>query len=92
MFLLVALPQSVGYYFTYSSKNETGVPPCCPYSADVVVISILNGLKRTLLRMLLLAVALGFGVVERRLNRRNTCVLLGLGVLYFIAAVFSEVC
>ena len=79
---------------TYDSKNVTGIPtPCnvCPVTADYMSSVVANVFKRSASRVLLLAVAMGFGVVFPTLPQRTSLGLLGLGVAYTIAGILDEV-
>ena len=79
---------------TYDTKNKTGVPtPCniCAVTGDYMSAVVANVLKRTASRVLLLAVAMGFGVVYPSLPSRSTLGLIILGITYAIAGLLDEV-
>jgi hypothetical protein len=79
---------------TYDTKNKTGVPtPCniCAVTGDYMSAVVANVLKRTASRVLLLAVAMGFGVVYPSLPSRSTLGLIILGITYAVAGLLDEV-
>ena len=79
---------------TYDTKNKTGSPtPCniCAITADYIATAVANVLKRTASRILLLAVAMGFGVVYPSLPTRSTIGLVILGLAYAVAGILDEV-
>lgn len=69
------------WYYEYSNFNSTGVRPLGITVWSVTVTAI----KKTISRMLILAVSLGYGVVKPTLGGITSKVLL-FGVVYFIAA------
>ena len=82
---------------TFSTKNTTGVPtPCniCPITSDYMAGVVLNVLKRAVSRVLLLAVAMGFGVLHPSLPHKVSAGLAALGLVYaafgILAAVKAE--
>ena len=83
------------WFFTYDAKNKSGSPTPCdvcgPVTADYVVASVLTVFKRALSRCLLLAVALGYGVVKPVLERTQVARVAALGLAYCIFGVLDEV-
>ena len=83
------------WFFTYDSKNRSGVPTPCdvcgPVTADYVVASVLTVFKRALSRCLLLAVCLGYGVVKPVLEPQQVGRITGLGLAYAVFGVLDEV-
>jgi hypothetical protein len=79
----------------YVSKNASGIPtPCsdvCPTTPDYLFAVLLSVLKRSVSRAGLLAVALGYGVVHPVLERRQTYMIAGLAVAYFVFGVLDAV-
>ncbi|XP_057464907.1 uncharacterized protein LOC130754683 [Actinidia eriantha] len=69
------------WYFEYAHFNNTGIRPIGITSWVVTV----GALRRTLSRLLILCVSMGYGVVRPTLGGLTTKVLL-LGVTYFLAS------
>ncbi|KAL9275214.1 Transmembrane protein 87A-like protein, partial [Drosera capensis] len=73
------------WYFDYSSLNSTGVRPM-----GVTIWAItFTAVKKTLSRLLLLVVSMGYGVVRPTLGGMASKVLL-LGAVYFVASEALE--
>ncbi|GAB2257598.1 hypothetical protein Droror1_Dr00013758 [Drosera rotundifolia] len=73
------------WYFDYSSLNSTGFRPM-----GVTIWAItLTAVKKTLSRLLLLVVSMGYGVVRPTLGSMASKVLL-LGAVYFVASEALE--
>jgi hypothetical protein len=92
--LVLGAVEMAVWFFTFNSKNETGVPtPCnvCPTTSDYMAAVVLSVLKTTVSRALLLAVSLGYGVVHAALSRRTTIYLAALSLTYFLFAALNQV-
>jgi hypothetical protein len=92
--ILVGFLEMAASLGTFHSKNGTGVPtPCniCPVTSDYMAAVVLNVAKRAVSRVLLLAVAMGFGVVHPALPRRATALLAGLCGAYALSALLAAV-
>jgi hypothetical protein len=92
--ILVGFLEMAASLGTFHSKNLSGVPtPCniCPITSDYMAAVVLNVVKRAASRVLLLAVAMGFGVVHPSLPRRSTLMLAGLGAAYGLAGLLAAV-
>lgn len=92
--LCIGLLEMALWFFTYNSKNESGIPtPCavCPTTPDYMAAVVFSVIKRTISHALLLAVALGYGVVKEKLPRRTTLFIMGLSLAYFIVNTLNEV-
>ena len=92
--LFISLLEMALWFFTYNSKNDNGIPtPCavCPTTPDYMTAVVFSVIKRTVSHALLLAVALGYGVVKEKLPRRTTIIILGLSLAYFIVNTLNEV-
>jgi hypothetical protein len=82
------------WFAVMQSKNASGVPtPCdvCPITSDYVAAVVLSVVKRSVSRGLLLAVALGFGVVTARMPRRTTYALAALCLTYVLFGALDAV-
>ena len=74
----------------YWSKNATGVPLCCPITSGVIVSTSLSVVKKALSRWLLLAVAMGFGVVVSSLTRAQTAYVSVLTLTYVVLCLIVD--
>jgi hypothetical protein len=77
-------------FLLYLQLNITGVPVCCPLRALAVLSIALNALKRSGSRILLLAVAVGYGVTKNRLTFKEKVIFAAIGASYFIAAAVKD--
>lgn len=72
-----------------------GIPTPCrvcgPPTADYMAAVVVSVFKRAVSRCLLLAVALGFGVVHPSLSRRATITTVALGIAYLVASLIYDV-
>ncbi len=84
--LLEALVSTAVYY----SKNDSGVPVCCPVTGGTVVATALSVFKRALSRWLLLAVAMGFGVVVAELRKPQVAYVTGLTLGYAVLGLIVD--
>jgi len=80
--IMMGFIETTTWFLTYHVMNETGGGACCPWRTDLVFAITTNDMKRTVSACLVLAVALGWGVVEPRLTRRTTLFILVVGFLY----------
>jgi len=75
MVMLLGLVEVCTWFFTYTSKNTSGIPVCdadgsCPpLTSDIMAAAVLSVGKGTVSRALLLVVCLGYGVVRPKLRR-----------------------
>lgn len=74
----VAFCEALAWFLAYWDMNNTGQPYCCPFPTAVAVAMVLEALRRTLSRALLLLLCLGFGVARCSLHRHE---LVGCGLL-----------
>jgi len=87
----VACAEAGVWFASYLAMNATGQPLCCPFPKHVIAAMSLEFLRRTLTRVLLLVVSLGYGLVRDRLTGRE-----GLGVAllllgYLVASIAATV-
>ena len=80
--IFMGFVETTTWFFVYVVMNDTGGAACCPWRTDMIFAIVTNNFKRTLSALLVLAVALGWGVVRPRLSRRTTLILLILGFFY----------
>jgi hypothetical protein len=79
--LFVSMVETCAWNFIFESYNDNGRMPLIPS----VGVEVINTGKRTLSRMLVLVVSMGYGVVKPTLGIRGRRVVL-LGLVYFIFA------
>lgn len=89
--VLIAALESAVSFASYVDMNERGEPYCCPFPDLVVTAMVLEVLRRTLSRALLLLICLGFGVVRTSLTVKEWVSVVGLSLLYFAASLTVEV-
>jgi hypothetical protein len=92
--ILVGVLEMVVSFAMYDSKNKTGIPtPCnvCPTTSDYLASIVLANFKRAFSRVLMLAVARGYGVVHSNLSLRLWAGLVALGVCYIVLGTLNEV-
>jgi len=87
--ITVAFLEALSWFLAYWDMNSTGQPYCCPFPTAVAVGMVLEVLRRTLSRALLLLLCLGFGVARCSLHRHELfgCALLSTGYLAASLAV-----
>lgn len=92
--LAFSLLEMVVAFGVYDGKNKSGVPtPCnvCPITSDYLAAVVLAVFKRAFSRVLLLAVAKGYGVVHSNLPWKTWVGILGLGTCYLLFGSLNEV-
>lgn len=83
--ILLGMLEKAFFYEQYNTLNRTGVAlPGAELSAEFVSCS-----KRTLARMLVIIMSLGFGIVKPRLGPMLHRVV-GVGALYFVLAFIES--
>jgi len=85
--LAMGMIETTTWFLTYVVMNDSGATSCCPWRSDLVFAMFAKNLKQTVSGMLVLAVALGWGVVRASLSRRTTLLVIALGFFYFAFAV-----
>ncbi|KAI9998524.1 hypothetical protein PInf_002915 [Phytophthora infestans] len=73
------------------SLHWTGEPVCCPYPTTFLIAVILDTFVRTLARVILLIVCLGYGIVRSHLSRVEASVIAFLSLAYFVSGIADEV-
>lgn len=84
--IALGLLEMIFWYFDYAFFNNTGTRPA---GITTLVVTI-GAVRKTLLRLLILSVAMGFGVVRPTLGGLTMKVLL-LGITYFLASELLNV-
>lgn len=92
--LLIGIIEAAAFHGMYKEKNGSGVPTPCsdcgPPGSNYLAAVSLAVFKRAFSRALLLAVALGFGVVHRRLTRSQTLSIIGLSLAYLVCGLAND--
>lgn len=84
--ILLGLMEKAAYLSEYETINRTGQTT----KFAMIIAEIISSFKRSLARMLVIIVSLGFGIVKPRLGPTMQKVV-GLGAVYFILAVIDGV-
>uniref|UniRef100_M4BX30 GOST seven transmembrane domain-containing protein n=1 Tax=Hyaloperonospora arabidopsidis (strain Emoy2) TaxID=559515 RepID=M4BX30_HYAAE len=91
LILIMGTAASAVWLYALYRMNETGEPVCCPYPTTFLVAVILDTLVRTLARVILLIVCLGYGIVRSHLSRLEVAVTAFLSLAYFVSGIADEV-
>jgi hypothetical protein len=89
--LLMGTVAASVWFYAFYRMNKTGEPVCCPYPTIFLVSVIVDALVRTLARIILLVVCLGYGIVRDRLRQSEVIVVSLLSLAYFASGVGDEV-
>lgn len=84
--ILLGLMEKAAYFAEYEMINKTGNTT----KVAILVAEIISCAKRSLARMLVIIVSLGFGIVKPRLGPTMQKVV-SLGALYFVLALIDSV-
>lgn len=94
--MILATLEASTWWAAYTYMNRTGKPYCCPYPATVVLAMVMEILRRTTSRFMLLMICLGYGITRISLEKREmisvvalTVAFLGSGVLQLASSVAS---
>eukprot|EP00298_Acanthocystis_sp_HF-20_P018593 c21992_g2_i1.p1 GENE.c21992_g2_i1~~c21992_g2_i1.p1 ORF type:complete len:491 (-),score=165.17 c21992_g2_i1:156-1595(-) len=85
--IVLGFLESATWYLDYQKFNESGKRAIGP----VVAAVILSSVKRTLSRLLVLIVCMGYGVMKPALTATEKQKVICLGVVYFIFSTISDV-
>ena len=66
--LMVATLEAASWFVAYVTLNESGSPYCCPFPGQVVAAILLQVVRQTISRSLLLTMSLGYGIARDRLE------------------------
>ena len=94
--IILATLEAGTWWGAYSTMNRTGKPYCCPYPPTVVLAMVMEILRRTTSRFMLLMICLGYGITRVSLEKREmvsvvalTVAFCGSGVLQLASSVAS---
>ena len=89
--LIIAVLTLVGsalYFITFAEANKTGQPICYPSCHAMYLVSmVVDELKNTMARLLILIVCLGLGVVKPELSSREKWQVFSLHLGYFVFSI-----
>ncbi|RLN37658.1 hypothetical protein BBJ28_00001929 [Nothophytophthora sp. Chile5] len=94
LILVMGTVASTVWFYAFYRMNKTGEPVCCPYPTTFLVAVILDvraALVRTLARIILLVVCLGYGIVRSHLSKAEVTVVTLLSLCYFVSGVADEI-
>ncbi|CBJ28368.1 G-protein coupled receptor [Ectocarpus siliculosus] len=75
------------WWGAYSYVNATGRPYCCPYPGVVVLAMLMEVVRRTTSRFMLLMICLGYGITRVQLERREMISVCALTVAFFASGI-----
>lgn len=90
LIFLFAFIEAMLWFASYEVLNHTGVPYCCPFPPLVVASLVLQVVRQTLARSLLLVVCLGYGIVRPKLMTAEWSAVAVVSVLYMVCAFISQ--
>jgi hypothetical protein len=88
---VLAMVEATSWFATYLALNLTGERFCCPYPPLVIVSLLLQLIRQTLARSLLLVVSLGYGIVRPRLLLQEWIAIFVVTLFYFFAAAAQQI-
>eukprot|EP00736_Rhodelphis_marinus_P013262 Rmarinus@m.5137 len=88
--ILLGMIETATLYFTLEKFNDNGEPTCCPLAGELVFTSVVYVAKRTVSRILVLVVSMGWGHVKPTLGDQSGRVAL-LGFVYFVFAMLLDI-
>ncbi|KAF4042039.1 Lung seven transmembrane receptor [Phytophthora infestans] len=91
LILVMGTAASAVWLYAFYRMNKTGEPVCCPYPTTFLIAVILDTFVRTLARVILLIVCLGYGIVRSHLSRVEASVIAFLSLAYFVSGIADEV-
>ncbi|TMW65959.1 hypothetical protein Poli38472_003724 [Pythium oligandrum] len=89
--LLMGTAATAAWFYAFFRMNQTGEPVCCPYPTTFLVAVVLDTLMRTLARLILIVVCLGYGIVRAHLRRGEVVLVTFLSLAYFVSGIGDEV-
>lgn len=89
--ILIMTVEAITTFAGFLEINASGVPVCCPTPTTLYTGSLLYVFLRTAARVLILIIALGYGVVRPRLTFREMFLVSALGIFYATAGLLVQV-
>jgi hypothetical protein len=89
--LILGTIESSAWQYAYNEMNLTGEPSCCPFPKALVAAVLLEMVRKTVSRILLLVVSLGLGMVRPELQRREVIAITVLALFYVSSGLSGRV-
>ncbi|OQR98265.1 hypothetical protein ACHHYP_08932 [Achlya hypogyna] len=89
--LVLTTLETLLWYFTYSSLNETGEALCCPYPKMIVASTLLKVFSKLIARVLTMIICLGYGIARPTLSCAEVALVSGLGLCYVVSTGALEI-
>ena len=87
---VVAMVDGAVSLAAYATINASGQPDCCPYASPIIATLTVQIIRQTASRVLLLVVALGYGIARPSLSRNEWIGLLVLAIAYLVCNLVAE--
>ncbi|DAZ96503.1 TPA: hypothetical protein N0F65_008054, partial [Lagenidium giganteum] len=91
LILILGTVTSSMWFYSFMDMNKTGAPVCCPYPTNFLIAVTLDTLMRTVARIILLIVCLGYGIVRDSLTSLEAFFVSVLSISYFLSGIGDEV-
>mmetsp|Transcript_18727 Transcript_18727/g.34957 ORF Transcript_18727/g.34957 Transcript_18727/m.34957 type:complete len:510 (+) Transcript_18727:52-1581(+) len=89
--LVVCAVSAILWCAAFITINSSGHPFCCPFPPVVSAAQLVQILRQTLARLLLLVVSLGYGIIRPKLQRVEWAMVGLVTVFYFVAALSYQI-
>lgn len=87
--IVLATLEACTWWGAYSYMNSTGKPYCCPYPGTVVLAMVMEVVRRTTSRFMLLMICLGYGITRVQLERREMISVVALTVAFCASGILQ---
>ena len=88
--ITISLIENASWFAMYQHSNSGGSYFCCPVLPLIWVSAIINVVKRTVVRVLIMVLSVGFGVTKSELEPKEKRLVLFVGVGYLIASLNAD--
>ncbi|CAM9534528.1 unnamed protein product [Chrysoparadoxa australica] len=89
--LTLATLEAAAWLVAYWTLNTTGKPMCCPFPGVVILGMTLDVFLKTVSRLLMLIVCLGYGIVRPQLTRKEKVGIAALTVTVLVTGIIEEI-
>ncbi|EQC32423.1 hypothetical protein SDRG_10163 [Saprolegnia diclina VS20] len=89
--LLLTTLETLLWYVTYASLNESGEALCCPYPKMIVASTLLKVFSKLIARVLTMIICLGYGIARPSLTCAEIALVTGLGLCYIVSTGALEI-
>ncbi|CAM9286326.1 unnamed protein product [Hapterophycus canaliculatus] len=87
--IVLATLEACTWWGAYSYMNRTGKPYCCPYPGTVVLAMVMEVLRRTTSRFMLLMICLGYGITRVQLEKREMISVVALTAAFCASGILQ---